>query len=174
VNDAVADRRDIGKRLDDTDLGIDKLAENALDGLLVIGDIRGLLELFSTSRLISENRVLHANAFDEADGHTTFIGHVKQLVFKRGAAAIQYEDKHVYSLYSLFCVRVARHALTCHEFSPAVSAVRGRIPATPPSVRGVRHVFVSEPAHSTRSGASGPETMLNRYFHCTIDANRRF
>ena len=96
MHHAVADGGDVLQRLDDADVGVDQLLEHLLDRDLVIGDVGNFLDLVAVGGFIGKDRILHADALDEADGHASLVAHVEQLVFERGTAAVQNKNEHVF------------------------------------------------------------------------------
>ena len=72
------------------------VGQHLLDRDLVIGDVGNFLDLVAVGGFIGKDRILHADALDEADGHASLVAHVEQLVFERGTAAVQNKNEHVF------------------------------------------------------------------------------
>ncbi|MNV93345.1 hypothetical protein D3C71_1880280 [compost metagenome] len=73
---------------------MDQTIHNLLDSHIVIQNFADFLQLRLISGLVHQNGGVHADALDAAFGQYGFVIHIIQLVFKRRATCVNYENFH--------------------------------------------------------------------------------
>lgn len=96
VEDAMPDRLDFRKRLEDTDLGGDQLVANRLERFAVVLDGQGFLE-FLVAWLVDQMRGFQTDSLHKSLCDDCFASHVKQGEFQGRTAGVDDQNFHEYS-----------------------------------------------------------------------------